>query len=162
MSLDAAALALQMEERFGRDLREIRIGSFRVLRAEVHGVLSRYPNARQMNNVHRLLRDEQSKSVLRLGPTIDEGPTDSHFRLQSGWRLSFGITVTANDELVAYRFHVQRKRRFLRFDLNTRKHSDPLREPRSHLHPGDDGVRLPFPVMHPVQLLHHILYGVCR
>jgi len=46
----------------------------------------------------------------------------------------------------------------LRFDLNDAPHPDPLGEPRCHLHPGVDEIRLPFSLHHPIEILDRIFF----
>src|ERR1017187_3895315 len=43
-----------------------------------------------------------------------------------------------------------------RFDLNDKAHDSPLHEPRCHYHPGVDEVRLPCPVLTPLEVLDRI------
>jgi hypothetical protein len=88
---------------------------------------------------------------------------DSHFYLESTSRLSFGVTLReANGRcsLVAYRFHMQLPEgsvpSFYRFDLNDKAHQTPLFEPRCHIHPGSDDIRLPCPPLKPLDALDRI------
>ncbi|MEK6607129.1 MAG: hypothetical protein AABZ30_05645 [Myxococcota bacterium] len=51
---------------------------------------------------------------------------------------------------------------FLRYDLNppgAAPRLDVLKEPRCHLHPGHQDVRVPSPLAHPVELLSLLVYG---
>ena len=66
---------------------------------------------------------------ITVGPEFDKGPTESHFHLESGSRLSFGITLSETNHgcsLVAYRFQLNlleaRSPSFYRFDLNREAH----------------------------------------
>lgn len=102
-----------------------------------------------------------------LGPTFDEGPTSEHFHFDSGARLSFALTLRegrSSSSLVAYRFHYclppGRSPEFLRFELRPEPHADPLAEPRCHLHPGLDEVRLPLPVLDPFEVLDRIFFVI--
>jgi hypothetical protein len=117
------------------------------------------------NNVYRILRKVESRQrvVITLGPTFDDGQTDQHFHLESGARLSFGLTLReANGRcaLVAYRFQLNfpegHAPSFYRFDLNDKGHAKPLLEPRCHIHPGLENVRLPLPALTPVEVLDRI------
>jgi hypothetical protein len=117
------------------------------------------------NNVYRILRKAESRMLvtITLGPTFDDGPTDQHFYLESGARLSFGLTLReANGRcaLVAYRFQLNlpegHNSSFYRFDLNDKGHAEPLFEPRCHIHPGLEKVRLPLPTLSPVEVLDRI------
>ncbi|MCX6631355.1 MAG: hypothetical protein NTW28_27395 [Candidatus Solibacter sp.] len=117
------------------------------------------------NNVARILRmvGNHGLTFISVGPSFDHGPTESHFKLESGARLSFGITLReANGRcsLVAYRFHLSlpegQSPSFYRFDLNEKAHETPLTEPRCHYHPGVDKVRLPCPVLTPLEVFDRI------
>lgn len=122
------------------------------------------------NNVYTTLKmTPSSASVIsiNLGPSIDKGPTPGHFRLDSGARLSFGVTLQqsgSTSSLVAVRFHLHlpagRSPEYLRFDLNPQARADPLSEPRCHLHAGLDKVRLPLPVLSPFEVLDRVFFVV--
>ena len=63
------------------------------------------------NNVYRIFKTTRSHGVVSISvePTFDKGPTDSHFYLESGARLSFGIILRESNSrcsLVAYRFQL--------------------------------------------------------
>jgi hypothetical protein len=62
--------------------------------------------------------------------------------------------------LAAYRFQLNlpdgNSPSFYRFDLNPEAHETPLFEPRCHLHPGLEEVRLPCPVLTPLEVLDRI------
>ena len=104
-----------------------------------------------LNNVPRILKKQAKDDLtfISVGPSFDKGPTDSHFNLESGSRLSFGITLREGNgrcSLVAYRFQLNlpegRSPSFYRFDLNDKADETPLTEPRCHYHPGvDNGKR---------------------
>jgi hypothetical protein len=117
------------------------------------------------NNVYQILKTAASHGLVyvSLGPSFDKGPTESHFYLESGSRLSFGITLRESGRscsLVAYRFQLnlpeEQSPSFYRFDLNDRVHETPLFEPRCHYHPGSDEVRLPCPALTPLEVLDRI------
>lgn len=119
------------------------------------------------NDLFRILRftdDASGMALMSLGPQIDKGDSPSHFHFPSGSRLSFGITVKRGNQcsLVSYRFHYHYGEgcspAFLRFDLNHSPHNDPLSEPRCHLHPGLDNVRLAIPALTPFQVLDRIFF----
>jgi hypothetical protein len=145
--------------------------SHKVLAGLRNYLLTQNERADGRNNVYKGLRSETSGDVVTiwLGPQFDEGPTDSHFYLESNSRLSFGITLReANGRcsLIAYRFHLHLPEgsasSFYRFDLNPRPHDTPLREPRCHLHPGSDDVRLPCPPLSPLDVLDRIFLVIER
>ena len=117
------------------------------------------------NNVHGIFKTERSQDIvsITLGPTFDKGPTESHFYLESGSRLSFGINLRESNRrcsLLAYRFQLTLPEgaypSFYRFDLNAKAHETPLFEPRCHFHPGVDEVRLPCPALTPFEVLDRI------
>ncbi len=92
---------------------------------------------------------------INAGPTIFPSPCESCIHFTSGAGLCFGITLRSADQgskILAYRFYLQLPSRsglsFLGFDLNPPKDDyDPLHQPRSHMHPGFEGIHIPFPVM---------------
>ena len=117
------------------------------------------------NNVLRILRtfSNHGLTFVSVGPSFDKGPTETHFHLESGARLSFGITLReANGRcsLIAYRFHLSlpegQSPSFYRFDLNDKADETPLTEPRCHYHPGVDNVRLPCPALTPLEVFDRI------
>jgi len=147
-------------------LASLSLPSSKDLMAQLRTYLSRQEaEIHKGNNVHSILRKAESRArvTITLGPTFDEGPTDQHFHLESGARLSFGVNLReANGRcaLVAYRFQLNlpesRTSSFYRFDLNREGHPTPLYEPRCHIHPGLEEVRLPFPALTPVEVLDRI------
>ena len=107
------------------------------------------------------------------GATFDTGQaTDEFFVRTDGARISFGVTVESRtDPLVihAYRFHLRFPSGmvppYVRFDLNPGRadpseQSDPLVEPRCHVHVGADDLRVAAPLMAPVEILTKLLYGL--
>jgi len=140
-----------------------------LLVAADEGVLRTPPES-----IFRLLKTEERTAergtivvAMLGGATFDKGQSEDAFFIRSdGARLSFGVAVAyqrgAEPELLTYRFHLRFARNgspaFIRLDLNDESR-DPLMEPRSHLHPGSDGLRLPVPVMTPLEILERLLYG---
>jgi hypothetical protein len=119
------------------------------------------------NDPYGLLKlfEDNSRALIVLGPTIDKGPTPQHFHFDSGARLSFGLTLRERDDgaqLVSFRYHYQlpaaRSPEYFRFDLNEAQHEDPLSEPRCHLHPGLEGVRIPISLHDPFDILDRIFF----
>ena len=97
------------------------------------------------NDVYGIFKIDKSRDAVSIsvGPSFDKGPTESHFYLESGSRLSFGITLRETNRgcsLLAYRFQLSLPEActpsFYRFDLNDRMHDTPLFEPRCHVHVG--------------------------
>jgi hypothetical protein len=128
---------------------------------------SRDLRARQ--NIAQLVRFSESgdEFVIGLGPTFDKGDTETHFHFPSGARLSFGVTLRnqANTGvLVAYRFVLKFPLTsgvdsFL-FHLNPKRHSDPVQEPRFHVHPGFPHLRIPAPALSPLDVLDRIFFVI--
>ena len=101
---------------------------------------------------------------------MDKGQAAGSFlHKPDGSRLSFGVQAVFDERkpgaLVSFRFHLQLPigsvPLFLRFDLNpeTAAH-EPLLEPRYHVHPGSNEIRVQIPPMTPAQVLHKLIYGV--
>jgi hypothetical protein len=108
-------------------------------------------------------------ALIVLGPTLDKGSTPEHFQFDSGARLSFGLTLREygnGSTLVSYRFHYHlteaRSPRYFRFDLNETLHEDSLAEPRCHLHPGTEDVRIPIYLYDPISVLDQIFFVLER
>lgn len=101
------------------------------------------------------------------GETFDKGqPEGRFFDFSDGSRLSFGCTIdyrAASPSLLAYRFHLRfppgGRPAFLRLDLNPEPKENSLVEPRCHIHPGVEEVRLPAPLMSPLEILGILLFG---
>jgi hypothetical protein len=166
----AQSRAGELEARIELQAAAIVLPTFREVLASIRVYLLKHnKETGNMNNVHKLLKERTGSDAgfISLGPEFDQGPTESHYKLKSKTRLSFGITLReANGrcKLISYRFHLHlgtaRGPSFLRFELNRDGHQNPLFEPRSHVHPGSDDIRLPFPVLKPVELLDRIFYVI--
>jgi hypothetical protein len=162
--------AAEVEARTDQQAAAIVLPSFKEVSASVRAYLNwQNAHSRGKNTVDRILKASRSKDVgsISLGPKFDKGPTAEHYYLDSKSRLSFGITLresSAGCRVVAYRFHLElgtaRRPTFYRFDLNDHTHASPLLEPRSHVHPGSDDIRLPFPVLKPLEILDRIFYVI--
>ena len=97
------------------------------------------------HNLEEIVRFEKTAGggfQIFLGPTIDKGPDPTFFIFPSGARLSFSIALRElpnGSEIIAYRFQYTFPQRhspeFIRIDLNSKSHSDPLAEPLAHIHP---------------------------
>jgi hypothetical protein len=138
-------------------------------------LLRRCEDMKTRNNSIQLLKFTQSKGVasIVLGPGFDKGLTPQHFHFDSGARLSFALTLRESDggsQLVGFRYHYQLPDQapasaspgFLRFDLNEAAHADALSEPRCHLHPGLEDVRLPISLHDPFEVLDRIFFVLER
>ena len=119
------------------------------------------------HDLQRIVTFQQSDGIFQvfLGPTIDKGDDGSFFSFPSGARLSFSIALreTASGcELLSYRFQFRFPARhspeFIRIDLGSKSHSDPLAEPLAHIHPGIHSVRLPCPPLDPIEVLDRVFF----
>ena len=158
--------AKALDGRTEESLSGISLPSVRDLVAQIRNyLLTQDADVGLRNNVYQFLKafESRRRTVISMGPQFDNGPEESHFRLESGSRLSFGITLSEGNSrcsLVAYRFQVNlpegRSPAFYRFDLNDKAHETPLTEPRCHYHPGVDDVRLPCPALTPLEVLDRV------
>jgi hypothetical protein len=153
-------------------LTALRLEPPRELFTQIRGYLfRRSQEMKTENNAYKLLSYRPSKGLaeIELGPMIDKVLTPEHFHFDSGARLSFGLTlreVDGRSEVVSFRYHYVlpdgHSPQYLRFDLLDVPHPDPLAEPRCHLHPGIDDVRIPFSVHHPIEILDRIFFVLER
>jgi len=152
--------AARLDEKLQADVNQVSLPAARnvFIRLRAH-LFERSQDMQTWNDVDSKLKKAPNRDgsvSISLGPSIDKGRTPVHFHFDSGARLSFGITLRearSGSYLVAYRFHfhlpTERLPEFLRFDLNPQVHDNPLGEPRCHLHPGQEPVRLPLPALDP-------------
>lgn len=152
---DKAAAAKALDERTNADLSNFDLSSPIDFFKELRWYLQRTTDTgRTRNGVHMLSRRtlDTGDTQINAGPTIFRDPCDTCIRFSSGARLAFGIILRAVDgktTLLSYRFHLHLLPRsglgFLRIDLNAPKGEyDPLHQPRSHMHPGFEGIHIPF------------------
>ncbi|MGH9444923.1 MAG: hypothetical protein ACRD3O_04235 [Terriglobia bacterium] len=152
------------------EIGQLRLGRPNEVLSEIRAYLLRRSEEMDTRNYPiRLLKQHATNGVLliALGPTVDKGSTPEHFHFDSGARLSFGLTlreVGRQSRLVSFRYHYQlpaaRSPEYLRFDLNDAPHADPLVEPRCHLHPGLENVRIPLSLHHPLEILDRIFFVI--
>lgn len=94
-----------------------------------------------------------------------------HFQRDDGAWFDFAITIAqpkkGTVDLIGYNFeirfereHNDRRPRFVRFDLNPPGHANEERDIRAHIHPGDDDLQVPSPLMSPLEVLQILLYGL--
>jgi hypothetical protein len=91
------------------------------------------------------------------------------FVRDDGAVLHFALVVRERQampmDLIAYGFEVYFPSDgpipFVRFDLNDRRHSNDDLGLRAHLHPGNEDLQLPSPLMDPVEVLNFMIYR-CR
>jgi hypothetical protein len=122
------------------------------------------------NGVQVLSRKELENGDAQIdaGPTIFREPCETCVQFHSGAQLSFGITLRfdgTKTTLLSYRFYLHLPAgsglRFVRVDLNPPKQEyDSLHMPRSHIHPGFEGIHIPFPVMRPLEILDRIVHVI--
>jgi hypothetical protein len=168
----ARKLATELDARTHQELDDLRLGLPHDVLSEVRAyLLRRSEGLRTRNNPYQLLklRQDNGFALIVLGPTIDKGPSPDHFHLDSGACLSFGLALRVVDggsELISFRYHyvfpAERSPKYIRFDLNEAPHHDPLVEPRCHVHPGLDDVRIPFSLYHPIEILDRIFFVLER
>ena len=168
--LDSSRAAKGLETRTEAYLTQTLLPPPREYFAKIRIYLQRMTDTkRTTNGVHLLsqLNLENGDSQINAGPTIFKEPCES-IRFRSGAQLSFGITLRSdgrNARLLSYRFYLSllpaSGLRFVRIDLNAPKDDyDPLHVPRCHLHPGFEGIHIPFPVMEPIAVLDRIVHVV--
>lgn len=100
------------------------------------------------------------------GRVADPDP-GARFVRADGGVVHFHMTLLERDvqsiEVLAYGFEVYFPSRepiaFVRFDLNFRGHGNDEVGLRSHLHPGNDDLQLPSPVLEPLEALLLVLRG---
>ena len=173
--MDTCPHAPLMDEEIAAQAASLVLPSPSVVLNEVRGILYKYQEtqAKASNNVIALIKtasDRNGSFLIELGPQIDKGPTPGHFHFDSGARLSFGITLNPTDKkhsrVLSYRFHYVaangRNPEFLRLDLNGSTHPTPLQEPRCHIHPGHEHVRIPSPVLVPSHALEIVLHVIAH
>jgi len=167
---DARKRATELDDRLDADVARVSLPRpdlvFKQLRLYLEEQSRRLPTRQ---NIVQLVRFGESgdESVIELGPAFDKGDTDTHFHFRSGARLSFGVTLRRQGTgalLIAYRFCLKfpansRVDCFL-FNLNPKRHPDPLQEPRYHVHPGFTHFRIPVPALSPLDVLDRIFFVI--
>jgi len=166
-----AGAARALEVRTAADLGNIELPAPHECLREIRLYLQRMTDTgRTKNGVHQLSSRtlENGDSQINAGPTIFREPCSNCIQFLSGSQLSFGITLRfdcAKTTLLAYRFYLcllpRSGLRFVRIDLNApNPNYDPLHVPRSHMHPGFEGVHIPFPVMRPMEILDRMVHVI--
>ncbi len=159
--------AVDLNQIMDLEVTAIPLAAHREFIAEILSFLITNEQAEESNNPQRLLKRTTEGNLIKivLGPQIDKGPSDAHFKFDSGARLSFGITLKQlrrKSHLVAYRFHYvfrdEHSPSFVRFDLNSTGERPALEESRCHFHPGLDDSRLPARVLRPLEVLERIFF----
>jgi hypothetical protein len=100
-------------------------------------------------------------------PSRSRDPAGKRLRRSDGAWFDFSITVREGGpqlEVLTYRFEIRfapgNGAPFMRFDRNLPEISAGTlgTEPRSHLHPGHDDLRVPTPQMSPAEVMRLLLY----
>ncbi|MCB9760595.1 MAG: hypothetical protein H6739_12205 [Alphaproteobacteria bacterium] len=87
-------------------------------------------------------------------------PKIAHLRRTDGAWFDFSVAVSSRRgplRLIGYNFELRfpepARVRWIRYDLSPPGHPNDARDLRSHMHPGDDDIQLPAPMMSPLELL---------
>jgi len=166
-----AGAARALEARTAADLVHMDVSAPHECFREIRFYLQRATDTgRTRNGVHVLSRREleNGDTQINAGPTIFREPCETCIQFPSGAQLSFGITLRfdgSQTTLLAYRFYLHllpaSGLRFIRIDLNSPKEDyDPLHLPRSHMHPGFEGIHIPFPAMRPLEILDRMIHVI--
>ena len=174
---DARAAAFAVETRTLWQVPQLSADPKALFLAIKHCLIAAADEGVLMNRIDRILslvkieerprRDERLIAEILGGATLDKGQaTDEFFVRSDGARISFSVTVVSRRDLLetpAYRFHLRfptgTSPSYVRFDLNHER-SDPLVEPRCHVHVGADDLRVATPLMTPLEILTKLLYGL--
>lgn len=116
-------------------------------------------------DVYKLLkRTDERGRVLIAGGAADfrhEG-AEPHFLRRDSARLNFIVMLEEGmpAQLLRYKFELAlvQPDTFLRFELDAPGGAHEVDGLRSHLHPGSDAIRVPAPIMSPLELLDLLLY----
>jgi len=159
------ATAVELHEQFGRVLRRAILDE-----ALVNGVY----DVGQLLRLTVASRSGDPNVFALTGGPKDFGRTDtpehvSHFIRDDGAVIHFALIVRERPgaplDLVVYGFEIyfpsQQPIAFVRFDLNDRRHSNDDLGLRAHLHPGNEDLQLPSPLMSPLDALNFLIYR-CR
>jgi hypothetical protein len=163
--------AVQLDARTNAQLAERLFPRSKEQFLEIKSYLIRRANEMNAkNNPIKFVRMDLEKNGLAFitqGPAFDKGPDPEHFYFDSGARLSFGLTLREREggtEVISFRFHYvcpePNSPEYFRFDLNAAPHENPLVEPRCHLHPGLDDVRIPLSLYDPIEIFDRIFFGI--
>jgi hypothetical protein len=168
---DSASAAKALDARTAAEIDGFALAAPNDCLREIRVYLQRMTDLRKTTNGAHVLSIRQAEngdSQIDAGPTVFREPCINCIHFRSGADLSFGVTLRhrgGKTTLVSYRFHVQLLSssglRFIRIDLNPHKEVyDALRIPRSHMHPGFEGLHIPFPVMRPLEVLDRIFHVI--
>jgi|GEM_PF-3580835 len=95
---------------------------------------------------------------------FDRDPALADLRTPDGGWITFSAVLRPNGdtlEILAYTFErvfrSDAQPRFVRFDYNVPDHDNDKRGLRSHVHPGNDDMQLPSPILAPHELIELLL-----
>jgi hypothetical protein len=165
------AVAKVLEARTEADLANLKLPPPREYFKDIRLYLQRLTDTGHTKNGVHVLSHRSiggGDTQINAGPTIFRDPCETCIHFHSGAQLAFGITLRfsgTQTTLLAYRFYLSllpaSGLRFVRIDLNAPKETyDPLHVPRSHIHPGFEGIHIPFPVMGPIEVLDRIVHVI--
>ncbi len=168
---DGAGAAKSLDAKVAAELDRIDLPPTQQFFGELRFYLQRMTDRGRLTKGARSLSQletAEGHTQINVGPTIFRAPCENCLIFRSGAQLSFGITLRVDgsfSRLLAYRFHLNLIQssglRFIRIDLNTPKAEyDPMHMPRSHMHPGFEHVHIPFPAMHPMEVLDRIFHVI--
>jgi hypothetical protein len=163
--------AKRRDDSLGTRIAEYRLSPAWKLLNEIRAYLIRRSEEIQVQNVpEKLLKyydDKKGSASISMGPSFDKGNDEGQFVFDSGARLSFGLTVAFDNQhsrLHSFRFHYRAGDAlgvpFIRFELRGGAHDNPLFEPRCHVHPGLEQVRIPIDIHDPIDILDRIFFVI--
>jgi hypothetical protein len=158
------ATAAELHDQFGRALRRAILDEALVNGVYAVGQLLRLSVASRSGDPNVFALTGGLKDFGRAASSPRE-----HFMRDDGAVIHFALTVRerrpAPLDLVAYGFEIYFSSKlpisFIRFDLNDRRHSNDDLGLRAHLHPGNDDLQLPSPLLFPLDALNFLIYR-CR
>lgn len=168
---DSAGAAVALDARTASEIDSFALAAPQDCFRDIRIYLQRMTDRDKTTNGAHVLSIRQAEngdSQIDAGPTVFREPCNNCIHFRSGADLSFGITLRYDGDattLVSYRFHLRLPPssglRFVRIDLNSsKKDYDALHMPRSHMHPGFEGIHIPFPAMRPLEVLDRIFHVI--
>lgn len=115
----------------------------------------------------KLIREQRYRLITGGDKNFERSRDLAHFARPDGFWFDFTITLTEDDQglaLIAYafelRFPAEGPIQFVRFDLDPPDQAHEDDGLRCHMHPGSDDIRLPAPLLAPLELLDVFLQDV--
>lgn len=157
--------AAELHEQFGRVLRRAIFDEVLVNGGHDVGRLLRLTAASRSGDPNVFALTGGPKDFRR----VEAPQRAERFLRDDGAVIHFALVVrerpAAPLDLVAYGFEIyfpsQLPIAFVRFDLNDRRHSNDDLGLRAHLHPGNEDLQLPSPLLSPLDALNFLIYR-CR